>query len=147
SVVTIQKDLDREVNVGRKTGVPVSKGALLTIKVDIDPLRVQDPVDTLVWAGQPANTSYIIEVLENAPLGTYPGKAIIVCEGLTIARLVFLISVSSIRAQNCVDNSAETIYHKTAFASYATEDRAAVLSRIQGMKKVAPELDVFVDVF
>jgi hypothetical protein len=34
----------------------------------------------------------------------------------------------------------------SAFASYATEDREEVLSRIHGMKKIAPDLDIFLDV-
>ena len=35
---------------------------------------------------------------------------------------------------------------RTAFASYASEDRNEVLGRIQGMQKVMPRLDVFLDV-
>ena len=35
--------------------------------------------------------------------------------------------------------------YRKAFASYASEDRDAVLARIQGMQKVAPDLDVFLD--
>ena len=34
----------------------------------------------------------------------------------------------------------------SAFASYASEDRDDVLGRIQGMQKVLPDLDIFVDV-
>jgi hypothetical protein len=34
----------------------------------------------------------------------------------------------------------------SAFASYASEDRESVLSRIQGMQKILPSLDVFLDV-
>src|SRR5262245_34231185 len=142
SVSNIEKELGRDVNVGRKTGVSVSRGALLTIKVDIAPLSVKEPVDTLLWIGDPANTSYIVEVPEDAALGNYPGKATIAYEGITIAKLVFLISVSPISAPNYADNSSETIFHKTAFASYASQDREEVLSRIQGMKKIAPQLDI-----
>ena len=36
--------------------------------------------------------------------------------------------------------------YRTAFASYAAEDRDAVLARVQGMQKVAPALKVFLDV-
>jgi hypothetical protein len=103
-------------------GVPIARGAILTIKVDIRQLGVEDPVDTLIWTGKPANTSYIIEVPADAPIGNYPGIAVISCEGLTIAKLVFLISVSAIKDLNYKDYSSEIIYHKTAFASYASED-------------------------
>ena len=146
-IYDIAQKLDRDVNLGRKTGVSVSRGAVLSIKVDIPLLSVKDPVDTLVWTGQPANTSYIIEVPADTPTGEYPGKAVICCEGLTIARLVFLILISTTEINKYVVHSSETIYHKTAFASYVSENREEVLSRIQGMKKVAPDLDIFLDVF
>ena len=35
---------------------------------------------------------------------------------------------------------------RTAFASYASQDRDAVLARVQGIQKALPSLDVFLDV-
>jgi hypothetical protein len=35
---------------------------------------------------------------------------------------------------------------RSAFASYASEDRDHVLARVQGMQKILPDLDIFVDV-
>jgi hypothetical protein len=146
SVAKIARELGRDVNVGQKAGVPISRGAILTIKVDIPLLSVEDPVDTLVWSDEPANASFIIGVPADIPSGNYPGKAIISVAGLSIAKLVFLISVSTVKASNYVDHSSEVVYHKTAFASYASEDREEVLIRIHGMQKVAPRLNIFLDV-
>ncbi len=42
--------------------------------------------------------------------------------------------------------SGETFRPTTAFASYASEDRATVLRCIAGLTKAAPHLDVFIDV-
>jgi hypothetical protein len=36
---------------------------------------------------------------------------------------------------------------KTAFASYATGERREVLARLQGIKKILPNVEVFLDVF
>jgi TIR domain len=146
-VSEMARALGRDVNVGYKAGVPISRGAILTIKVDIAQLSVEDPVDTFVWNDEPANASFIIGVPVDTPSGNYPGKALISCEGLPIAKLVFLIAVSTIKVSNYVDRSSEVVYHKTAFASYASENREEVLSRIHGMKKVAPYLDIFIDLF
>jgi hypothetical protein len=35
---------------------------------------------------------------------------------------------------------------RSAFASYASQDRSRVVARIQGMQKVLPDLEVFLDV-
>jgi len=37
-------------------------------------------------------------------------------------------------------------YNKKAFVSYASEDRAKVFARIQGMQKIAPKMHFFMDV-
>jgi hypothetical protein len=147
SVFSIAKNLGRDLKIGQKNAVTISWGAILTINIEVPQLKIDDPVDTLVWTGEPANTSYIIEVPEDVRIGNYGGTAVIGHEGLTIAKLKFVISVSPVKSANYVDSSSETIYHKTAFASYASADREEVLSRVQGMKKIAPQLDIFIDVF
>ena len=145
-VCSITRELSRDINVGRKIGIPISRGSFITIMIDIPSLKVSDNIDTLVWIGKPANTTYIVEVPVNVHIGSYPGKAVIASDGIPIAKLSFLISVTSIVDSEYIDCSVERKYVKTAFASYANENREEVLSRIQGMKKIAPELDVFLDV-
>jgi hypothetical protein len=147
SITAMAQELGRDANLGRKTGVPVPKGAILTIAVNIKGLEIEDPIDTVVWNSEPANASFIIKVPVDCAIGKYPGRAIIKHQGIAIAKIVFLISVDTIETLDYIDHSAETLYPKSAFASYASANRGEVLSRIQGMKKVAPELDVFLDVF
>lgn len=102
-----------------------------------------------MWYGKgvPTNASFIIKVPPNSAIGKYSGKAVINYQGIAIAKIVFLISVDTVETREYMDHSSETVYPKSAFASYASENREEVLSRIQGMKKVAPELDIFIDVF
>ncbi|MCI0559859.1 MAG: toll/interleukin-1 receptor domain-containing protein [Nitrososphaera sp.] len=76
----------------------------------------------------------------------YAGRALIGYQGITIAKVVFVVSVARQEPSEYVDRSAGAVYPRTAFASYASENREEVLSRIQGMKKIAPDLDIFVDV-
>ena len=68
-------------------------------------------------------------------------------QGLTIAKIVFMVTIAPEAQSEYADHSQKTEYPRTAFASYASENRGEVLSRIQGMQKIAPNLDVFVDVF
>ena len=135
------------VNLGLKTGVPVPRGVILTIMINIEGFDVQDPIDTMVFESVPTNASFIIKVPADCTTGEYPGKAVVNYQGVTIAKIVFLIYIDTNEARNYVDHSLKTLYPKSAFASYASENRGEVLSRIQGMKKVAPELDIFIDIF
>lgn len=146
-VCSIARELSQDINAGRKIGIPITRGTFLTILIDIPALKVYDPIDTLTWEGHPANTTYIVEVSASMGNGSYPGKAVISSDGIPIAKLSFLISVSSIENAEFIDCTVERKYIKTAFASYASQNREEVLARIHGMKKVAPELDVILDVF
>lgn len=146
-ITTIVQKHGRDVNLGSKTGVPVPMGAILTIEVNVDGLEVQDPIDTIVWNSEPTNASFIIKVPTGCLIGKYSGRAIIKHRGIAIAKIVFLIFVDTFETLDYIDHSAKVVYPKSAFASYASVNRMEVLSRIQGMKKIAPELDIFVDTF
>ena len=82
-----------------------------------------------------------------AYIGDHPGKATIYIDGLKVAQISFLIQVSSVyQKQGQKSLRAETTKFQSAFASYASDDREAVLARIQGIQKAAPEMDIFIDV-
>jgi hypothetical protein len=73
------------------------------------------------------------------------GKVSIFVSGLLIAKLDFDMEVG-VEQKEADDVLRMKIRPRTAFASYASEDRDEVLGRIQGMLKTLPELDVFLDV-
>jgi hypothetical protein len=146
AVSKIAKGLDRELNIARKPGVAVSSGSLMTVQVNVPSLIICDNIDTIVWSGEPVNTSFIVEVPASASFGTHPGTAVIAANGIGIAKLAFLILVSRAEDKEYFDRSTKKRIINTAFASYASEDRVEVLSRVQGMKKIVPALDIFLDV-
>ena len=82
---------------------------------------------------------------EQAGAGDHGGQVCIHAAGLQIARLSFLVNVGPVQGP-VVDATSQLHRITSAYASYATEDRHDVLARIQGMLKVVPDLDVFVDV-
>ena len=176
-IKTIAKEMERERVLGNKCGIPVERGTILSVAVQIDFFDIKESTDTIFWNGIPVNASFTVRVPFDLPTEQSTGKAIISYEGMIIAKINFLVSVTDakgiIRYNSSYSiissvhtywrklltvigfgkvnidyryNSQELIYPKTAFASYASEDRNAVLSRIQGMKKVAPDLDIFFDV-
>jgi hypothetical protein len=140
------KSLGRENRLGVKKGISVSLGANLEVSVNIDSLDIEDPYDTLEWNGTPINASFSVHVPEETKIGNYNGKAIISYDGIVIAKVIFLVFIGEKEKMDYENVNRTTFYPKSAFASYSSEDRIAVLSRIDGMKKIAPNIDVFCDV-
>jgi len=65
--------------------------------------------------------------------------------GLQVTKIHFVMEIASPPgALGQIPSTQHTI--RTAFASYASADRDAVLARIQGIQKAIPNLDVFLDV-
>ena len=146
-VLEFAEELQRNALLGKKHGLEIERGSILLIAVEIEVLEVSDPIETLVWNGTPINVSYNVTVPINLQLGQYSGKVKITYEGMVICKIPFILDVGDIENKNYRKKSNDAFYPKTAFASYSSENRDEVLSRIHGMKKVAPNLDVFFDIF
>ena len=142
------KEMAKEVGMkvlGRKAGVSIARGAKLTIRIDIAGLEIQEPRETIEWDGEATNASFTIKVPPATKIGMYPGSALIKYQGMTIAKIAFLISVTYYDHSEYLDRSDKLMYVRSAFASYASEDREEVLHRVQGMKSMLPEAEIFLD--
>ena len=138
--------LERDQNTGMKMGVRVARESVLAIHVEIPRFHIKDPDDLLHWSGTPVNTTYAVWVPDGSSVGLYPGKATISCAGMVIGKLLFSVFLCNRASTERIVSLAPASIPRSAFASYASDDREEVLSRVQGMQKVAPTLDVFVDV-
>ncbi len=148
SALMLAKELNRDALLGKKHGLELERGSTLLIAVEIESLEISDSVDTFVWNGFPTNSSFTVKVPSNIQLGQHPGKVTVTYEGMVISKIPFIIETNvADEDKNYEKKSSEAFYPNTAFASYSRENRDEVLSRIHGMKKIAPNLDVFLDVF
>lgn len=143
-VEAARKEFGYAVRHKSKAGVPVDRDAVLTVRVTLPELGFSD-ADQLVWRGRMGNATFLVPVPPDQPLGRYAGRVDILIADLAIARLQFLFEVGS-QHRSGTDLTTAVQHIRHAFASYASEDRLQVLARIQGMQKLAPELDVFLDV-
>ena len=94
--------------------------------------------------GSVGNANFVISVPAGAT-GKRKAACFIRANGLEVARIDFLLEVGNRKGKHGAIPS-DLVRHRTAFASYASQDRDAVLTTIRGMQKIAPDLDVFVDV-
>jgi len=151
TVISLGKRFGRDYLLHSKHGILIERSSTLDLILKIDKLEIEEPHDTLTWNGLPTNSSFVVRVPYNVKPGMYPGNVLVYSKGFIICKLPFIIDIRYLEEdkQKIQINlfSKKGFYPNTAFASYAHEDRAEVLSRIHGMKKLAPEMDVFIDVF
>ena len=140
-----RREFGADVRVQGKSGVRVPRGAGLTVRLQVPGLGIADPEDDLAWDGDIANARFLVTPPKDAASGSYPGRATIHLGGAQIAKLAFTLEVGGSTGPVGTIPVRQRRHH-TAFASYASADREEVLARLQGMKKVAPHLDVFIDV-
>ena len=125
-----------DLTVKSKGPAKVARGSELRIALSIDKADVDPEDDTLLWAGEIANATFL--VTPQAGVTKLAGKVGVFVGPVRIAMIVFTLDV------NGLDQNEQL--HKSAFASYASADRDEVLRVIQGLEKAAPQLDVFLDV-
>jgi hypothetical protein len=124
-----------DLTVKSKGPVGIAAHTLLTVSLVVDSATVEPPDDTLLWQGDIACISFVVTTSVAAP-SQLRGCLTVRAEGLEIARLRFLLEQPAAAQENI---------HRSAFASYASEDLAQVIGRIQALNKVAPWIDVFWD--
>jgi hypothetical protein len=125
--------------------VRIARGTLVSLEVEISGISLRTNAGTILWVGEISNTTFAAEIPANATLGPHAGSLSVFVNGLQIARLHFLIVVGLSTSAEMTVAEKEDRYRR-AFASYASADRNEVLARVQGIQKVAPDLDVFLDV-
>jgi HEAT repeat protein len=121
----------------------------ITVHIAIPAFGVTDLGDTIHWSGDSfdsfGNCSFAVAVPIDATKGLHFGRATFSIGDIPISRLEFALQIGASNGMHEDVTAYEARFHR-AFACYAAEDRGRVMGRIQGMLKVVPELEIFVDV-
>jgi hypothetical protein len=133
-----------EIVAQPKGPVEVARGAVLSVQVRVEGIIIEELEDTVLWSGEIANATFVATVPHRTRERRRVGVATVRAGGLRIAEIPFVITVGRVSDREAVSHEGDPL--RTAFASYASGDRDAVLDRVQGMQKVAPQLEVFLDV-
>ncbi len=134
-----------KIRVKTKGPVCIQKGTVLTVRLTIEDLQVEDREDTIMWDNQIGVADFLVSVPQNTTNGSKNGIATINANGIQISRIYFIIQVGN-QITTTTKLDIEHRRNRKAFASYASADREYVLSCIQGMQKIAPQLEIFLDV-
>lgn len=124
----------------------IERGTTLFVRLQFQGLHVDSPEDVILWEGEIGNASFEVAIPSETTEGVKCGLVTVHWEGgLQIARIPLQVFVAANAALSAP--TAQPLHHiRRAFASYASPDRDEVIGRIQGMQKIAPDLDVFLDV-
>ncbi|MDK2745301.1 MAG: HEAT repeat domain-containing protein [Nitrospira sp. BO4] len=125
--------------------IQVERGTTMRVRLQIPGFGLSNLEDIIHWGGAMGNCPLPVTVPRETKPGTYFGLLRVFVEDLHITTVHFELEVSATR--HGMDDIVTRIHKiKSAFASYASENRNEVLGRIQGMLKILPDLDVFLDV-
>jgi len=129
----------RDLLARTKGPFKVASGTMLSVRLVIPGAVIDEAEDAMVWEGESTCVSFVVTLPEDSRETRWAGSAQIYANGVRVARISFVLSAVGMA-------EVSGVRYKKAFASYASPDRDAVLGRIQGIHKVAPELEVFLDV-
>ncbi len=125
----------------------IRRGSRLTFHLSMPGLEISDPVQSLIWRGASASVQFEAILPVNARLGTVIGTVTVSQDSIPVGHIKFKIKVVAWDQLPLGEASApvgEARAYRKAFISYASEDRAEVLKRVQMLARM--RINFFQDV-
>ena len=128
----------------KKSGIiPVAKRSQVRIILSSPDLEIEDNEEQGEWNGKYLNFSFAVFLPEKYSKRQILFMAKVYVNDLPVTTLKFAVKCHSLREQK-LDMTRQDVM--SAFISYASQDRSKVVTIIQGMKKIVPDMDIFFDV-
>jgi hypothetical protein len=113
--------------------VKVARDALLAVSLYIPGINVEPCEELVLWEAEVASATFSVSVPPSAKHRLHQATAVVRVGGFKIAEVRFEVIVGQQGEGDPLRSAAGKAVHR-AFASYAGEDRAAVLARVQGIQ-------------
>ena len=137
--------IDNNVFIKTKGPTKILKGSDLVVHLNFPDLIIENSEQHLLWTGNISSTNFLIKVPKDVVKGGKIGTFKIYADGLLILNFFFEINIAEkMTSREPININLHRI--SKAFVSYASLDREKVLSRIQGIQKIAPNLEFKMDV-
>ena len=121
----------------------VWEGAMITVNLSASKIDYEDEL-TFQWHGKYLDFSFLVTIPDGYEHKRIAFTANVYTDGVLLTRLIFSIAVVSNSATRHINLERHDI--KSAFISYASQDRDIVAEIVYGMKKARPDMDIFFDV-
>lgn len=128
--------------------IGLDRGSVLDVELRLPGFEIDEPRATMRWNERTGSVAFGVRAPATLGPGSHLGSARLSVNELPIATVHFQIHVAATAAASgaAVDCVTQVQLVRSAFASYSSQDRDAVLALIQGMLVVRPDLDVYLDV-
>lgn len=114
--------------------VEIERGARLLFYLDLPGMNLEDPVQKLIWRGQPQAVQFRVGVPIDHSLGDVLGNVSICLDSVPVGYINFKLTVVAAgQLTSSRKQPVGTVAHRfrRAFISYASKDRVEVLKRVQ----------------
>ena len=139
----IIREAEEETQEKRGGVFAVGTGSHIRVELTSPDLTLEDCCEEGIWRGKYLSFSFAVYLPEEYKKRKILLTAVVYVDGVPLTRLRFTVSCFSLWEQK-LKVVKENIL--TGFVSYASADRDRVASRLQGMLKVRPEMDLFFDI-
>jgi hypothetical protein len=115
----------------------VPRESRLTFELSMRGLEVEEPLQSLIWNGDPRAVEFAVHVPTDRAPGTATGKVTALLDSCPVGYIGFQVEVTSQQVEDVARERQPTgdgQRHSMAFVSYASEDRGKVLERVQILK-------------
>jgi hypothetical protein len=139
----IIRDAEGETQEKQSGVLEVAKGSRIRIELTSPDLQMDDNVEEGIWRGKYLAFSLAVSLPEDYKKHQILLIASVYTDGVPLTKLRFTVKCFSLFEQKLKMIREDVL---SGFVSYASQDRERVASRVQGMLKARPDMNLFFDV-
>jgi len=107
-------------------------GSRLDLELQMPGLRIDDPIDSLVWRRRTEAVQFAVTVPAATPAGTIIGTVSVSVDSVPVGHVKFKLAIESEGVALPSEPQGEDAHsYRLAFISYSSKDRGEVLRRVQ----------------
>lgn len=121
----------------------VAQHSVVTVELTSPDIPVKDGTEERIWYGKYLDFRFVVDIPKDTSAEELLLSATVYVNRIPATVLKFVVTCSG-QVNDIRDFSRRDI--RSAFVSYASQDRARVAAIIQGIRKGRPDMDIFFDV-
>lgn len=142
--LALQFDDITQLRASKSLPHEIKQGAELTFCLSMQGVQIEEPIQKLVWLGQPESVQFGVHIPEDHSCNNIIGTVYITQNSIPFGHVKFLLKVEAAPDNtNSTNEKSEANdtwkRYEYAFISYASSDRSEVLKRVQMLPRVGIE--------
>jgi len=141
-----QFDKAAEIRAVKSLEATIPRGTLLSFHLAMPGVKIDSPVQHLIWQGQPESVQFGVSVPPRPKAGAVLGTVTVSHNSVPVGHIKFKLTIQAkaTTAPRPVPRGESARWYRKAFVSYASPDRVEVLKRVQILRQLS--IEVFQDI-